>query len=251
MIKHNISTVQVFMTEEYNNFSMIIGNRGINEAKVRRIIKEIEGGNDMLRYYPIQVRVKSNKMEILDGQHRFFICKKLKRPVHYIVVSEEKDMTDIARVNSNVEKWKAQDFINCYIQKKNEHYVKLQLFLNTYKFNVGTSISLLMFGTPFGYTNTGMKEIFENGRFKVEKWDEAIRVAETCKKFSAFEFWTDRAFIIAIHKIVTAKKIDIDALAEMCNKNIDMLEKQFTDKQYVFNLEQIANKNKQKRIVLT
>lgn len=79
MLKHNTSTVSVFQTDQYKNFTMILGNRSINMHKVDKIIKEIQGGNDMLMYYPIQVHVVKDKLEILDGQHRFFICKKLKR----------------------------------------------------------------------------------------------------------------------------------------------------------------------------
>ncbi|MBK7885505.1 MAG: hypothetical protein IPJ81_18200 [Chitinophagaceae bacterium] len=57
-------------------------------------------------------------------------------------------MSDIAKVNSNVEKWKAQDFINCYIQQKNNDYNKLQEFLDMYKINIGTTLRLLTNGNP-------------------------------------------------------------------------------------------------------
>lgn len=123
MLTHHVSTVQVFMTEEYNNFSMINGNRPLNERKIKRIISEIESGNDMLKYSPIQVRVCDDKLMILDGQHRFFISKKLNRPVYYILVLEDKTMQDIAKINSNVEKWTDENFINCYLTTGNKNKV--------------------------------------------------------------------------------------------------------------------------------
>ena len=79
-LQHYTSTISVFQTTEYKNFTMINGNRALNQNKIKRIIAEILGGNDMLQYYPIQVRVVDDKLSILDGQHRFFICKKLKKP---------------------------------------------------------------------------------------------------------------------------------------------------------------------------
>jgi len=252
MIKHNTSSVIVFQTIEYKNFTMINGNRGLNENKIKKIIKEIEGGNNMLPYYPIQVRVVGEKMEILDGQHRFFICKKLKVPVHYILVTESKSMSDIAKVNSNVEKWKPQDFINCYIQQGNDDYKKLQSFIESYKISVGVSLRLLSNGTPgVQGSDTPLMEKFEHGLFKVTYWDAAVEIAELCKLFSVSELFRDRSFIIAIYRIKIAGLITINELAEIFLKQPEMLTRQANYKGYISNLEAIVNKGKQKRIVIS
>lgn len=252
MIKHNTSSVIVFQTKEYTNFTMINGNRALNENKIKRIIKEIEKGNDMLPYYPIQVRVVGEKMEILDGQHRFFICKKLKKPVHYILVTENKSMSDIAKVNSNVEKWKPQDFINCYIQQGNDDYKKLQSFLDAYKINIGTSTKLLTSGSPGAEgSNLDIKEVFEHGVFKVTHYDESVALAEICKQFEAFGNWRDRSFIIAIFRIRKAALISLDDLVAAFTKFPHLLTRQHSHKEYIYNLEQIMNHNKQKRIVIS
>ncbi len=58
MITHQISTIQVFCTDQYKNFDMVLGNRPLNMNKINRIIKDIESGNDMLEDYPINVRVE-------------------------------------------------------------------------------------------------------------------------------------------------------------------------------------------------
>lgn len=252
MLKHNTSTVAVYQTDQYKNFSMILGNRGINIKKVTKIIKEIEAGNDMLQYYPIQVKVLKDKLEILDGQHRFFICKKLKKPVHYILVSENKDMTDIARVNSNVERWQPRDFINCFIQRGNKNYNKLQAFLEKYKFGINLSIKLLETGNPGSEgTNQILSEKFERGNFEVLKFNEATSFADDVKSFSDFPFHTDRGFIIALYRIKIAEKITLKQLLDACKKNPDMLVRNGFFKEYIVNLEQVVNKGKQKRIVIT
>lgn len=252
MIKHNTSTVIVFQSIEYKNFIMINGNRSLNDGKIKKIIHEIENGNDMLMYYPIQVRLDKEKLEILDGQHRFFICKKLKRPVHYILISENKTMADIAKINSNVEKWKSQDFINCYIQNNNTHYKKLQSFIDAYKMSVGTSLRLLTSGNPGteGSSNE-ISDRFEKGSFEVLTWDAAVQFAEECKLFNVTPHWLDRSFIIAIYRIKEAAHVNIHDLATAVRKYPDLLEKQINYKSYILNLEQIINKNKQKRIVIT
>lgn len=254
MLKHQTSTIAVFVTDQYKNFSMITGNREINIQKANRIIKEIEAGNDMLQYYPIQVRVVKEKLEILDGQHRFFICKKLKRPVHYILISEDKTMADIARVNSNVEKWHNKNFINCYILVGNKNYRQVQKFIELYGFTVGISLCLLTNGTPGTESGSGTRELFQffqEGKFEVKAWDAAVAFAETCKQFSAFRNWRSRAFIIAIYKIQHAGMVGIDKVLEAFNKHPDMLTEQANKKEYILLLEKIMNVGKSKRIVIT
>jgi hypothetical protein len=245
-MKHEISNVVVYQTTDYTKFSMVKGNRGLNQNKINKIISEINAGNNMLPYYPIQVQETSNKIDILDGQHRFFISRKLKQPVFYILVHENKTMADIAKVNSNVEKWNQKDFINCYITQGNQHYVQLQQFLEDYKINIGTSLRLLSFGHPgVEGSNPELQKQFENGLFKVQKMDEAVAIAQQCKKFAAFPYHTDRGFVIAIHRV------EVDTLVDAYNKNPDKLEKNHSQKQYLFNLEQILNIGKHKRIVIT
>jgi hypothetical protein len=231
---------------------MIKGNRSLDEVKIKKIIKEIESGNDMLMYYPIQVRVVNDKLEIFDGQHRFFICKRLKRPVHYIIINEVKSMADIAKVNSNVAKWNRQNFIDCYIQNGNSHYKKLQTFLDEYKISIGTSLRLLTHGNPGSEgSSIELSEAFENGSFQVKVWDQAVSFADECRLFDVSPFWLDRSFIIALYRIKQAGLIPINDLAAAVKKFPEMLEKQVNYKSYILNLEQIINKNKQKRIVIS
>ncbi len=250
-IHHTVSTVTIFATDNYKQFSMINGNRGLNENKIKKIIKEVESGNDMLKYYPIQVRVVGESLEILDGQHRFFICKKLKRQVHYILVTEDKSMPDIAKVNSNVEKWASKDFINCYINQGNEHYIKLQEFLNLTKISVGLSLRLLSSGNPGveGFS-TKITDDFQQGAFTVTHWNDAIEMFNECKKFNSFQYFIDRSFIIALYRIKKAGLITMDDLATAVNKNPEKLIRNANQKQYIYNLEQIVNIGKQKRIVI-
>lgn len=248
---HEPSEVIIYSTLDYSRFSMINGNRGLNQRKIARIIKDIESGNDMLKYKPIEVKFNGKHLDILEGQNRFFIDQKLGRPVYYVLIEEEKNMAEIARINSNVEKWKLQDFINCYISQGKSDYQRLQEFLNTYKFNIGTSLLLLNTGHPGSEgSHRPLSEKFELGTFSVLHWDEAVAVAEMCKQFDTFKFWTDRAFIIAIYRINKAGLVPINEVAQAYTKNADKLVKQLSQKAYIYNLEQIVNLNKQKRIVI-
>jgi hypothetical protein len=250
-MQHIQSTVEVFFTNDYSRFKMINGNRQLNEVKINRIIRDIEDGIDVLKYYPIQVSEKNNRLEIVDGQHRFYICKKLKRPVYYILLKEDRRLTDIAKINSNTEKWATKDFINCYVQLGNKHYQQLQDFMDQYGFNASVSMRLLYFGDPGTELRTvNISQIFHRGEFEVKFLQEAIDIAELCKSFESFPSWQSKHFIQAIYKISKAEKVNIIELATKFKNNPDMLTRQVNYKEYIFLLERLFNVGKHNRVVI-
>ncbi len=253
MLKLTPSAVIVYQSVIYDDFIFIDGNRPLNQVKIKKIIAEIENGNDMLENYPIQVKVKQDKIQVLDGQHRYFISKKLNRPVYFIIVKENKSIKDIAKINSNVEKWKSANFVNCYIVAGNNNYQVVSNFLNTYKFSVGISLQLLSNGKPGSITGAIEKNIsdaFESGEFEVKQEQAAINFAEKAKLFQSFPNWRSRNFLTALNRILEADKNPFDDLVEAFLKYPSHLQEQANYKGYIVNLETIINIGKKNRIYL-
>jgi hypothetical protein len=251
MIQHKESTVMVYFSTDYGLFKMIAGNRDLNEGKINRIMKDINEGIDVLKYYPIQVKENSGRLEIIDGQHRFFIAKKLGRAVYYIVMKEDRSLFDIAKINSNTEKWKTRDFINCYVNLDNPHYKELDAFMVKYGLSATLSVRLLEEG-EVGYGSGGSLalENFQRGKFEVRFRDEATQLADVCYMFNDFKHARSANFFQAIHKIMKANKIDIWDLVKKFNAYKDDLQHQGSWKDYVSNLETIYNKKLQNRVII-
>jgi hypothetical protein len=250
-MQHRESSIVVYYSTEYARFKMLNGNRQLNERKIKKIISEIANGNDMLRYKPIEVKENKDRLEILDGQHRFYISKYLKKPVYYILVDENKTMVDIAKINSNVDKWKGADFLNCYIQQGNADYERLRLFSETYEFSLSVSLKLLAHGHPGSEgTDHGSSEEFKNGSFQIKYWDEAVKIAVECKKFYSFHYHRERSFVIAIYRIMKASIVAIDKLVKAYEKKPEQLLRQPSYKEYIWNLEHILNIGNKTRIVI-
>lgn len=243
--------IKVYKSSNYKLFDFLKGNRPINDHKIKKIISEIDNGNDMLRYYPIQVREADNKLFILDGQHRFYLSKFFQRPVYYIIVDEEKKIGDIARVNSNVEKWKMDDFLNCYIKNGDANYVTVKAFMDQYHFGYSIALRLLSTGNPCSESrNTDIHDSFKDGTFKVKCLDQAVDLARLCELFKDSKIHTSKAFTIAIYRIYKARKISVADVASAYYKRKYLLTRQANYKGYVTNLEQIVNVGKQIRIVI-
>lgn len=247
-MEHKTSKIKVFETTDYKRFRFVNGNRGINQKKVEKIIKEIENGNDILNESPILVNENGMHLDVKDGQHRFTVAVKLKRPVHYILKESQLSLYNVAKVNSNTERWKAQDFINCYVSAGNENYKQVDAFHKKYKVAIGVCLTLLTNGCQ---TNNGadenVTEQFQQGLFEVKKKKEATMLMEICKRFEEFPAWNSRSFIVAITRIIQADMCDFDILVKKFSRDPKKLSVQPNWKGYVNNLEIIYNFDNSKR----
>lgn len=249
-MKHLNSETKVYQTTDYSIFRTIDGNRAIDRKKIDRIITEINGGNDILDEVPILVSESGKYLDVTDGQHRLEVAKKLKRPVQYIL-RKKLSLYNIAKINTNVEKWKAKDFINAYKVAGNLNYKKIEEFHKTYKISIGLCLVLLQNGMAKNDTGYGSATgDFEQGRFEVRKHKEAIALAEICKTYEAFAGWNSRGFIYAIQRIVLAQKCDMDFLLKKFKEDPERLKHQPTAKHYLTNLEEIYNVGKSKRVTI-
>jgi hypothetical protein len=251
MIQHKESSVFVYFSNDYGLFKMISGNRDLNESKINRIMKDINEGIDVLKYYPIQVKENNGRLEIIDGQHRFFIAKKLGRAVYYIVMKEDRSLFDIAKINSNTEKWKTRDFINCYVNLDNSNYKDLDEFMRKYGLSATLAVKLLEEG-EVGYGSGGHQSLenFQRGKFQILFREEATQLADVCYMFNDFKHSRSANFYSAINRIMKAKKIDIWDLVKKYEAHKDSLEHQASWKDYITNLETIYNKKLQNRVII-
>jgi len=234
-MEHVESSVKVYYTKDYSIFRALKGNRLLNEAKINRIIDDIRGGLDLLRYYPIVV---DEKMNVIDGQHRLYVAKKLKLNVYYVIITRDLTLEEIAKVNSNTEKWNSKDFIHCYKANDNEHYTTLETFLDTYSFPLSVAQHLLMYGTAGNDSgNANIKLIFQQGKFKVSYKDDAERIAKAVYEFEHFRKFKTRPFIVAIDRLL-AKGFD---MKELATKSLDKIIIQPNYQEYIQLLTTIYN----------
>ncbi len=105
-------------TLDHQNFQLISCNREIREKHVSKLASDPDFANN-IPYNPIIV---NEKMQIIDGQHRYLACRKLGIPIPYIV-KEGANLQDIMRVNVNQKSWESKDFLRFYSQQKNQHYI--------------------------------------------------------------------------------------------------------------------------------
>lgn len=114
MLKNDSQKVQ--LTDRYNKFRHMQGNREINERNVLRIMDSIK----KIGWIPNPILV-TPKLEVIDGQHRLEALKRLNLPVEYIVIDGA--TADVVReMNDKQFRWKAEDFSRSFAEEGRTSY---------------------------------------------------------------------------------------------------------------------------------
>ena len=114
---YNREVGKIYETNNLGIFKRLAGNRSISDPWVKDIAKSMEQRGWIGA--PILV---NNLMETLDGQHRLESAKDTDTPVRYIVI--DGDIQDVQIIN-NTRLWKMPEYINSYIERGNENYIRL------------------------------------------------------------------------------------------------------------------------------
>lgn len=241
----NESSTKILWTKNYGLFSFIHGNRDLNVAKINKLIKDVENGLDLFKYCPILV---NEDMHIIDGQHRFVVCQKLKRNVYYIIVPNF-TLRDIARLNNNQNRWKMRDFLNCYADagKNKADYQMLDKFIAKYGITVSMGISALYSGTVHA-NGTDYLNIFRDGEFEVRFLDEATEILNVALEYEPYnDYCRNREFIATLQKLLKNGKFSHKAMLEKLEVNKLTIEKRANVKEYLAHMEELFNFKNSKR----
>jgi hypothetical protein len=233
----NESNTKINWTSDYSQFHFLQGNRDLNETKLNKIIKSVNEGLNFFKYCPILV---NEGYYIIDGQHRFMACKKLKLPIFFVVVPNF-SLRQIAEINNNQSKWKVRDYMNCYIDAdiNREDYKTLGRIASDYRINISTGINLLMYGKV---GSGGQADAFRDGKFKVNYLGSAERLLSLAKDYEKFGGeWRCRAFLLAMEKLVASDKYEHAAVLKKIEKHGLKIEPQSTAKEYLHHIEELYN----------
>lgn len=244
MLRGNEASVRIYWTKDYGTFRFLKGNRDLDEAKIKRILRSVENGLEFFRYCPIMV---TGEGYVIDGQHRFYVCKKLGINVYYVVVPDF-TLRQVAEMNNNATKWKDRDYLNCYIDVGVKDYLELKIYMERYNVGLGIAMALLHRGNAHG--DGDLREAFRDGLFRVNHLDYATGVLTEAVRFASYcETCKTRSFIEALEVILESPDHEaiIAELLEKLKKHGLTVERRSTAKEYLAHMEDLFNFRNQKR----
>lgn len=237
---NNKSPVQILCTDDYSAFHFLKGNRDLNQLKIKRIIESVENGLDLFKYCPIMVNKDGY---VIDGQHRYYVCRKLGLPVFYVIVPNF-TLRQVAQMNHNASKWTDKDFLKCYIDIGNQHYAYLKEFVEKYQVNLGIAISILYEGR----VRVNCLDDFRDGLFKAEYQKTATNLVEHALLYKDFcSSFKSRNFLQALETLLASKDYDSTEMIEKLRLHNLVIENRQSPKEYLTHMEDLFNYRNSKR----
>lgn len=209
---------KVYMTTDYDQFSLMKANRKLILNHVSNI------ANDMEKHFFITVALVESIDGILfirDGQHRLTACRQADKPFYYCIINEIR--TDVTKVNTetlsalqNTRKWLPSDYANFHAKQGHPEYEK---FCNFQKETGFPGIASYVCLT--GKIGVSMGGKFKFGYFKVEDEERAYVLAKIIQKFMTRGMGksaTNPKFVSSIYRGLMRETISLDKLYKRCEK---------------------------------
>jgi hypothetical protein len=221
----------VLKTNDYSKFKSKDGNRNLNELHLKRLTQSIKQ-NDLLHANPILV---NENYEIIDGQHRFNVCRQLNKPVHYVKV-KGLGLSEIQILNANAKNWKLEDYIDGYCSMGMQEYCYLKALIT--KTNLGITPLLSM----FTYYNGTSCDDLKNGQLILNFKNRGLIILEWIKDWVKFYQGGDRrSFIYALIQLYNVKGYSHEKMMQKIKYQSTKLVDCTNTKTYLALLEEIYN----------
>ena len=186
---------KILQTTDYAQFKTIRGNREINEAHLKNLVRSIEESG----YIPCPIII-NEKFGVIDGQHRIEAAKILKLPVHYYILKGA-SIREVTIVNQNRKNWGFTQWMNRYADYNFQEYKIYKHFYEVWGFDHWSTIFLLC--RTKGVRGRGsLKKAFETGALKIETMEEGKKFARRIMDVKPFYAnYKRRAFIQAMIRV--------------------------------------------------
>ena len=229
----------IYETEAYGAFSFITGNRNINKSHLEKLRKSMM---EMLIPIPIVV---NEKLQIIDGQHRYMICKEEGWTLTFMQI-KGLNLTHVQKINELMKVWTAEAFMHCYCDLALEtedgeydDYVEYREFKRKYGFGHNETQAILTNQRMF---SGNLSERFRNGSFKINNLKKAIHVAERITDVGKYyQGYKRRGFVIAMLQCMAIPEYNHDRFLSKLSYQTYKLSDQSNYKQYLQIAQDIYN----------
>lgn len=223
------------ITKDYSLFKFFPGNRPINEIHVDSLVQSIK----TLGYMKHSKVLVTEDMSIIDGQHRFAACMKLKLPINYEIENLPVDKAMVL-LNKNQRGWRLEDYVNLHAGNNIQCYVDLLEFEQKYGLGFSNSIRIC-----FHKASTG-NPIRIGREFELNENRENI-IAFLREAGKVIKFWRTTKFVLAV--VVAFNKLeqhDIDKLS----LSVISIPQQISTAMYLAIFENLINRSRKNNHVI-
>lgn len=161
----------IFKTQKYNKLQLIKENRPLNKRNLKKLRESIKNNG-----YKISNPIIVNKKgEIINGQHREFICEENGIPIYFSLDVSDKNLKLMVDLQIQ-EDWKLHNFIMSYTEIGIDDYVNFSNLIKDEDISISLGIWLL-----YGSRNGDIQSQIRNGNLRCSK-NDVLRVKSCLAK---------------------------------------------------------------------
>lgn len=217
----------IFATTEYSKFKFLEGNR---KLRLNNLDKMRESMIEEQLVIPICV---NENFEIIDGQHRYTICKELSKPVYYYIQAGY-GIDQVERANRSNTNWQLNDFLQSFALKGNNNYQMIGEIIDTY--NVLASDVVKVIAKITNNTALQVTHDFKEEKINIDEdlYERLIGFFECLTLFEDFSLYNKTKFITSFldlysypkynHSIMETKYAKLNNQLRHCTTKDDYLD---------------------------
>ena len=172
------------------------GNRSLNNSQLKKLADSFNKFPEIAEAVPILV---NEKLEIIDGQHRFKALETLNMPINYIMI-EGLSLKDVQIINSATKNWNPVDYAQSFDEMGKKNYTLYLEFKKKYKLT--HSILLTYMSGMDRHKGNNTPASFNAGKFIVGDVKKAHTICkELTELISLYKKMKKRSFALAFRKV--------------------------------------------------
>lgn len=229
----------VHTTTDYGLFKSIDGNRNLNLLHLNRLRKSMQ---ERALFTIITV---NEHYQIIDGQHRFEVCKELGLPIYYVICAGY-GLREVHILNANSKTWNADDYLDGYCRLGNPHYLQYAKFKELYDFGHNDCMNIL----GGGDRGSDIQEFYK-GNFEVINYMAAVEFAERMMLIGQYyEGYKTSTFVRAMYKLMKKPQFEFIEFLNKLKLNPSSLTSCVKVSQYITLIEEIYNYRRRDKVNL-
>lgn len=192
-------------TTNYAMFTVSKENRDVDPKHLRKL-KPSMVAYGWIEAFPMLVKKTKLGLEIVDGQHRFFIAQELGIEVWYKVDAED---YDVARINAGQVPWNTRNYAESYAKRGHPEYAEVLAFAGANRMSTSQAAALLAGQSNF----SNVRDEWRTGKYKITDRDHAEKVAYLYTKIrEIMHASVDKSLSLALIAIARVPEIDLQRL---------------------------------------
>lgn len=231
----------------YEEFKFMKGNRAVNPFNLKRIIDSMSK-NPLIS--PIAV---NEKMEIIDGQHRFLAQKELGLPIYFYRI-DNYGVNEVHILNTNSSNWKKMDYLQGYCDLGLRPYMQLREFLEQFPdFGIESALHILKVNQyeRVDKDTNARKKYFENGNLLIPNIEHSRGLAKKVLDYKPFyKQFNRRSFIIGVVSVIEHQNYNHNEMMAKLSRIPNQIQDQTTAMKYKMHLEDIYNYRRKDKVTL-